>query len=82
LWPWPREPRRGPDRARAPARPLLIFERRLPGRYALIARNDDVILRADDGGINGCDPFEGGKIVAKGRYFTVEQGAAPIGRIM
>ena len=65
-----------PYEARAPRRPLLIFERRPSGRYALIARNDEVILRSDEGGINGCDPFEGGNIVAKERYFTVEQGVA------
>lgn len=63
---------------RAPARPLLIFECRTPSRCALIARNDNVILRADEGGINGCDPFLdfGRKIVVKGLYFTVEQGVA------
>ena len=61
---------------RSPARPLLIFERRASGRYALVGRNDSVILHADDGGINGCDPFETGKIEVKGRYFTVEQGVA------
>jgi hypothetical protein len=63
---------------RAPARPLLIFERRPDGRYGLAGRNDEVVLRADDAGLagNGCDPFEDGQIVVKGPYFTVENGVA------
>jgi hypothetical protein len=71
-----KEVRHALSSTRAPARPLLIFERRASGRYALVARNDDVILRADDGGINGCDPFEERSIAVKGVYFTVEQGVA------
>lgn len=62
--------------ARAPARPLLIFEARKSGRYALVARNDDVILKADGGGMNGCDPFGDRDIAVKGNYVTVEQGVA------
>jgi hypothetical protein len=61
---------------RSPARPLLIFSANKQGRYTLVARNDDVILRADDGGINGCDPFEDHRIAVKGAYVTVEQGVA------
>lgn len=57
----------------APARPFLIYERGGQG-YALVARNDDVVLRADEGG--QCDPFEDGGITAKGRYFTVENSVA------
>ena len=59
---------------RAPARPLLIYEQRSDGRFVLTGRNDDAILRVDDGGINQCDPFR--QIVMKGRYFTVENGVA------
>jgi hypothetical protein len=55
-------------------RPLLIYERRADGGYALAARNDHVALRADEGG--QCDPFEDGRIVAKGSYFTVENAVA------
>jgi hypothetical protein len=61
---------------RLPTRPLLIFERGATGRYSLVARNDDVILRAEDGGVNGCDPFEDRKIAVKEAYFTVEHGVA------
>jgi hypothetical protein len=59
---------------RAPARPLLIFEQQSNGRFILAGRNDNAILRVDDGGINQCDPFR--QIVVKGRYFTVENGVA------
>lgn len=64
--------------ARTPARPLLIFERRPEGGYGLVGRNDEVVLRAGDAGIagNGCDPFEDGRIVAKGPYLTVENDVA------
>jgi hypothetical protein len=63
---------------RAPARPLLIFEQRPNGRYELVGRNDDVVMRADDGGIagNGCDPFEEHHIAVKGAYVTVENGVS------
>jgi hypothetical protein len=63
---------------RAPARPLLVFERRPDGRYGLAGRNDEVVMRADDAGLagNGCDPFEDGHIVAKGPYLTVENGVS------
>lgn len=63
---------------KAPARPLLIYERSAQGRYVLTSRNDNVVLRADDAGIagNGCDPFEERQIAVKGRYFTVEHGVA------
>jgi hypothetical protein len=63
---------------RAPARPLLVFERRSDGDYGLAGRNDEVVLRADDAGLagNGCDPFEDGHIVAKGPYLTVENGVS------
>ena len=59
---------------RAPARPLMIYQRRADGGYVLVARNDEVVRRADDGG--QCDPFEFGGITAKGAYFTVENDVA------
>jgi hypothetical protein len=61
---------------RAPVRPLLLFDMRKAGRPALAARNDHVIFRLDEGGYNGCDPFEQRRIAAKGAYVTVEQGIA------
>jgi len=59
----------------APARPLLIFEQR-SGRFILVARNDSIVMPADQGG--QCDPFLDGdaKIASKRRYFTVENGVA------
>lgn len=71
-----RERNRGMDSS--PTRPLLIFARRSEGRFELVGRNDQVVLRADDGGIaaNGCDPFEERRIAIKGRYFTVENSVA------
>jgi len=64
------------DAAAAPARPLLVFARKGRGPFGLMARNDHVILRRDDGGASGCDPFEDGRIVAKDAYVTVEHGIA------
>jgi len=58
----------------APSRPLLIYKRAPDGRFALVGRNDEVILTADDGG--QCDPFEPGHIAVKGAYFTVENEVA------
>ncbi len=60
----------------APPRPLLVYGRKGTGPYVLLARNDHVILRRDEGGASGCDPFEDGTIAIKGAYFTVEQGIA------
>ncbi len=62
---------RGESRSAARDRPLLIYRLRA-GRWVLVARNDHIVLRADEGG--QCDPFEYGRIVVKGRYFTVENG--------
>lgn len=58
----------------APIRPLIIFERHLAG-FAIVGRNDHVVMKADEG---QCDPFLDGdaKIAVKGRYFTVENGVA------
>ena len=67
----------GYGRGDAPARPLAIYEI-VGGRRRLVARNDHVVLGRDEGG--QCDPFDpedaGGHVVAKGRYFTVENGVA------
>ena len=64
---------RGENRNAARDRPLLVYRLRA-GRWVLVARNDHVVLRADEGG--QCDPFEYGRILAKGRYFTVENSVA------
>lgn len=57
-------------------RPLLIFEEQASGQYRLSARNDAVVLRANEGG--QCDPFEDGYdgLAVKGRYFTVQNAVA------
>lgn len=59
----------------SPVRPLLIFERK-GGHFALVGRNDTVVLKADDG--LQCDPFidSGATIATRGSYFTVENGVA------
>lgn len=56
----------------APPRALLVF--RLAGSSAkLVARNDRVVLRRNEGG--QCDPIEdAGAIAIKGRFFTLESG--------
>jgi hypothetical protein len=58
----------------APPRPLLVY--RLAGKAAtLVARNDRIVLRRDEGG--QCDPVEdGGAIAVKNRFFTLESGVA------
>jgi len=63
-------------RARSKLRSLLIFRRDARGGYVAAGRNDAVVLGADDGGYNGCDPFEGGRIAVSGAYFTVENAVA------
>jgi hypothetical protein len=68
---------RSDDAPNSPSqRPLLIFEEQASGEYRLSARNDTVVLRADEGG--QCDPFEDGYdgLAIKGRYFTVQNGVA------
>ena len=57
----------------APPRPLIVFEKLTVG-YRQVARNDQVVLRADEGG--QCDPFEDGGITAKGAYVTIENSVA------
>jgi len=58
-------------------RPLLIFIQDAAGTFKLAARNDAVVLRANDGG--QCDPFtDSGDdgLAITGRYFTVQHGVA------
>ncbi len=57
-------------------RPLLIFESAPNGLFKLVARNDHVVFRADEGG--QCDPFEDGVdgLAVKGLYFTVQNAVA------
>ncbi|MGY5776321.1 hypothetical protein [Rhizobium sp. LEGMi135b] len=59
----------------APARPLIVFEKR-DGQFVAAGRNDHVVMKADEGGQR--DPFlDGGATIAvKGRYFTIENGVA------
>lgn len=59
---------------KAPPRPLLVY--RLTGDTAkLVTQNDRLVRRRDEGG--QCDPIEdGGAIVIKGRFFTLESGVA------
>ena len=55
----------------APARPLLLFRARPNGTYALSGRNDDVVLRHNQGG--QCDPFDPEQgLVMNGAYVTVQ----------
>ncbi len=60
----------------AAPRPLLVFRQQPHGTFRLVARNDTVVLRSDEGG--QCDPFlDGGAVIAvKGLYFTIENGVA------
>ncbi|WP_175954159.1 hypothetical protein [Burkholderia sp. BCC0405] len=60
-------------------RPLLIFEEQPDHAFRLVARNDQVVLRADEGG--QCDPFDpedaaDSGVAVKGRYFTVQNFVA------
>jgi len=58
----------------APPRPLLVY-RFASGTATLIARNDRIAPRRDEGG--QCDPLEdAGAIAIKGRFFTLETGVA------
>ena len=65
------------DSMRKPGpRPLLIFLQGADGRYRLAARNDTVIMKADEGGMG--DPYLDGvaenALTVEPRAFTVEQG--------
>ncbi|VWB71810.1 lipoprotein [Burkholderia lata] len=60
-------------------RPLLIFEEQADHAFRLAARNDQVVLRANEGG--QCDPFDpedaaDNGFAIKGRYFTVQNFVA------
>ncbi len=63
------------DAQHAPVRPLMIFELK-NGRNQLVGRNDQVVLRADEGG--RCDPLLDGDgvIAVRGPYFSVQNGVA------
>ncbi len=50
-------------------RPLLLLERNKLGQFKLIARNDNVVLCLNCGGIFG-DPYQG--ITIKKGYFSIE----------
>jgi hypothetical protein len=58
-------------------RPLLIFTQNIDKTFRLAARNDSVVMEANQGG--QCDPFtDSGDsgLVIKDRYFTVQNGVA------
>ncbi|VWD45203.1 lipoprotein [Burkholderia lata] len=61
---------------KASLRPLLIFLPDKDGHYRLAARNDTVIMKADEGGMG--DPYLDGvaenALTIEPRTFTVEQG--------
>jgi hypothetical protein len=67
------------DSAQNPSpRPLLIYTALPDGTFQLSARNDAVVMRADDGGVSG-DPYTDsgdGGLAIKNLYFTVQQGVA------
>ena len=55
----------------APERPLLLFRAHPDGTYVLTGRNDDMVMRHDQGG--QCDPFDPEHgLVLKGDYVTVQ----------
>ncbi|AZR24915.1 hypothetical protein [Xanthomonas vasicola] len=60
----------------APARTLLVLVANADGGFVEAGRNTQVIFKADEGG--QCDPFSDGDqgLVAKGAYFTVQNGVA------
>ncbi|CAE6782791.1 hypothetical protein [Xanthomonas arboricola] len=64
------------DGRAAPARTLLVLVATADGGVVEAARNTRVIFKADEGG--QCDPFLDGEqgLVAKGAYFTVQNGVA------
>jgi hypothetical protein len=57
-------------------RPLLIFIQNSDKTFSLAARNDHVVMHANEGG--QCDPFEDGEdgLAIKDRYFTVQNSVA------
>ncbi|MEK6421212.1 MAG: hypothetical protein V4801_16585 [Burkholderia gladioli] len=70
---------REPDtQQQASVRPLLVIVQNADGRYTLAARNDRVVMKADDGGISG-DPYldlDTNGLAIKNRYFSVQNGVA------
>ncbi len=60
----------------APPRPLLLFTQTVDGAYELRARNDQVVLKINEGG--QCDPFDANAqaLASMHRYFTIENGVA------
>jgi hypothetical protein len=67
------------SRTHPSSRPLLIFIQEPGGTFRLAARNDHVVLHADDG--FQCDPFDPGNdpdelLVIRHRYFTVQNAVA------
>lgn len=61
----------------ASTRPLLIFTQNIDGTFRLAARNDTVVMQADEGG--QCDPFtdsEDSGLAIKDHYFTVQNSVA------
>ena len=61
--------------AAALARPLLLFRSQHQGAYILGGRNDEVVMRHDQGG--QCDPFDAEQgLVLKGAYVTVQNEVA------
>ena len=63
---------------KASPRPLMIFLPDKDGHYRLAARNDAVIMKADEGGMG--DPYLDGvaenALTVEPRTFTVEQGVS------
>ncbi|WP_321802509.1 hypothetical protein [Burkholderia sp. BCC1993] len=71
--------READTRTQPSPRPLLIFEEQPDRAYRLAARNDHVVLRANEGG--QCDPFDpedaaDSGLAVTGRYFTVQNFVA------
>ncbi|WP_414440288.1 hypothetical protein [Burkholderia sp. 22PA0106] len=70
---------REPDtQQQASVRPLLVITQNADGTYTLAARNDSVVMKADDGGISG-DPYldlDTNGLAIKNRYFSVQNGVA------
>ena len=59
----------------AAARPLLLFLAKSGGGYVLAGRNDEVVMRHDQGG--QCDPFDPVRgLVMTGVYITVQNEVA------
>lgn len=59
-----------------PRRPLLVFMQGEGRKFSLAARNDEVVMAADEGG--QCDPFMDGEegLAVKGAFFTVQNAVA------